>query len=361
MKGLYIHIPFCRQKCFYCDFFSLKYIERLAGQYIKALSIHAGGYKNTAVDTVYVGGGTPSVLSESQIKLLMKTVVDRFDLKSVREFTFEMNPESCCEKKLGILKDSGVNRLSLGLQSSDDKILKVLGRAHDFAAFKKAYKQVGRAGFDNFNLDLIYGLPGQSAQDWEKELETAVGFGCGHISLYPLSIENKSVFFQKGVQTDDNLQRRMYEKAEDFLAGKGYCHYEISNWSKPGKQSLHNGNYWRNFEYIALGAGASGYENRYRYSNIGNIEKYIELVSKSMSAKSENIFIGDKEYEAEKIMLGLRLLDEGVDIKDFSGQDSLAVLGKFLKENLLVNDGGKIKLSKNAVFTSNIIMSAFMK
>lgn len=361
MKGLYIHIPFCRQKCFYCDFFSVKYTGRLAGRYIKALSIHAGEYKNTAVDTVYIGGGTPSVLSENQIKFLMKTVADGFDLKSVREFTFEMNPESCREKKLGILKDFGVNRLSMGLQSSDDEALKVLGRAHNFAAFKKAYKQARQAGFDNFNLDLIYGFPGQSARDWEKELETALSFDCEHISLYPLSVEDKSVFFQKGVKTDDDLQRRMYEKAEDFLAGKGYFHYEISNWSKPGKQSLHNGNYWRNFEYIALGAGASGYENRFRYSNIGDIEKYIELVSKSISVKSENIFIGCKEYEAEKIMLGLRLLDEGVDIKDFVSRGSLEVLGKFLKESLLVNDGGRIKLSKSTVFTSNAVMSAFMK
>lgn len=361
MFGLYVHIPFCKKKCFYCDFFSVEYSEYISSQYIEAVSKQSVQYKGSRIDTIYIGGGTPSVLTDQQIEKLLDSLRYNFNTGGLKEFTFELNPESVTKDKLKILKSYGVDRLSMGLQSVDNGLLKKIGRVHDLEMFVRAYDTSRKEGFTNFNLDLIYGLPGQSLADWEKNLQVVFDLGCEHVSLYPLSIEEGTLFYSSGVNIDDNLQREMYETAVNFFSGKGFNHYEISNWSKRGKESLHNSNYWRNFEYIGLGAGASGYENRFRYSNTENIEKYIDLAAKNLSVKEENDFIDEASYEAEAIMLGLRLLDEGVDIKTFKNHSSLAVLERLLQEKMLKNDSGKIKLPENAVFTSNHIMSQFMK
>ncbi|MDR2426681.1 MAG: radical SAM family heme chaperone HemW [Endomicrobium sp.] len=361
MLGLYIHIPFCKQKCFYCDFFSVEYEEKKASQYVQSLSMHCGQHKNRKIDTAYIGGGTPSVLSERQISTLLKAVNDNFETRSLKEFTFELNPESTSCDKLKILKEFGVNRLSMGLQSVDDEMLKKIGRVHNFATFEKAYESAVKSGFDNFNLDLIYGLPGQSVSDWENDLNTAVKFGCGHVSLYPLNIEEHTPFFNSGISVDEDLQREMYEVAVKILADNSFNHYEISNWAKLGKESLHNGNYWRNFEYIAVGAGAAGYENRFRYLNIIDVDKYMELIVKGLPVKQENDFIDDTDYEAEAIMLGLRLLDKGADINTFKNESNKKALQKLLRENKLINENGRVKLPKNMIFISNVIMSHFMK
>jgi oxygen-independent coproporphyrinogen-3 oxidase len=361
MQGLYVHIPFCRQKCFYCDFFSVGYNEHTASQYAEALSIHCRRYKNEKINTAYIGGGTPSVLSEKQISKLLDSINDNFDTSSLKEFTFELNPESTTEAKLKILKKAGVNRLSMGLQSVNNEMLKKIGRVHDFSMFERAYKAALNAGFDNFNLDLIYGLPQQSIADWENNLNKAVRFGCSHISLYPLSIEEDTPFFNSGVCVNEDLQREMYETAVRILADNGFDHYEISNWAKPGSQSVHNGNYWRNFKYIALGAGAAGYENDFRYLNIVNIEKYMELTAKGMSVKQEDDYIDEETRESETIMLGLRLLDEGVNINDFKKESIKSALQELLNEHKLINEDGRIKLPKDMVYVSNSIMSRFMK
>lgn len=249
----------------------------------------------------------------------------------------------------------------MGLQSCNDEFLEKIGRIHNFSMFESAYKAAAKAGFDNFNLDLIYGLPQQTMAEWQNDLKTAAGFGCGHISLYPLSIEEDTPFFNSNIKTDENLQRDMYEEAVNFLSENGFAHYEISNWAKPGKESLHNSNYWRNMEYIAIGAGAAGYENRFRYSNMENIEKYAEFISKGLSVKEENDFIDDENYEIETIMLGLRMLNEGVDIKAFKKRENADTLQKLLARRMLINENGRIKLPKNMVFTSNAVMSEFMK
>jgi oxygen-independent coproporphyrinogen-3 oxidase len=202
MQGLYIHIPFCRKKCFYCDFFSVEHNEYLSSQYIEALTAHCRQYKGEKIDTAYIGGGTPSSLSENMIEKLMNAVNCNFDVKSLCEFTFELNPESVSDGKMQILKAAGVNRLSMGLQSCDDRFLKKIGRIHDFSTFEKAYERARKAGFNNFNIDLIYGLPGQTIKNWASDLRTAVEFDSEHLSLYPLSIEEGSAFFKSGVVID---------------------------------------------------------------------------------------------------------------------------------------------------------------
>jgi len=279
MLGLYIHIPFCRKKCFYCDFFSVKYDEYLAEKYVAAIIDHAKAF-NSAVDTIYIGGGTPSVLSENQIETLLTGIAEAFNLSQIKEFTFELNPESASKEKFKILRKYGVNRVSIGLQSDDDVYLKTIGRIHNFPQFIAALENARNAGFKNINLDLIYGLPGQTLMQWEKTLLNAVSFDCPHISLYPLTVEENTFFYKNNIKTDDGLQKQMYEKACEILSANGFSHYEISNWAKPEKESLHNSNYWRNYQYLALGAGASGYFNGQRYKNTADIEKYIARVSR---------------------------------------------------------------------------------
>ncbi|MDR1695013.1 MAG: radical SAM family heme chaperone HemW [Endomicrobium sp.] len=357
MLGLYIHIPFCRKKCFYCDFFSVKYEESFAGKYIESVAKHASLYKNTKTATVYIGGGTPSSLDENQIKSLLAGVASNFDLSQLKEFTFEANPESLTETKLKILKDFGVNRLSMGLQSCDDRHLAKLGRIHDFKTFEKAFRMSRAAGFDNINTDLMYGFPEQTSDGFQNDLSKTLEFGSEHISLYPLTVEENTVFYKNNVKTDSDLQREMYEKAAEVLKKSGYVHYEISNWSLKGKESLHNGNYWRNCEYIALGAGAAGYYNRVRYKNVSDIEKYTAL---PQSAAAEREYINGELYETETIMLGLRLLREGVDIKKFKSRKNISALNDFLNNKILINDNGKIRLSESSVYVSNSVISEFI-
>lgn len=361
MLGLYIHIPFCKQKCFYCDFFSVKYSSYLSEKYIDALIKHAGDYKDRKPDTVYIGGGTPSVLSEKQLEKLLNSLRKTIDLSAVSEFTFELNPESVSAEKLKILKQYGVNRLSMGLQTHDNESLKKLGRIHDFNTFLTAFKQAREAGFDNMNLDLMYGIPGQTMEAWLESLKQGLSFGSEHLSLYPLTVEENTVFYQQFVTTDDNLQREMYDKALKVLEEAGYTHYEISNWAKPGKESVHNSNYWRNREYIALGAGAAGYLDRMRYKNTEDVFRYIDLKNENMTVKSDEEYVNDDVYNEESIMLGLRLLNEGVSVDCFKSLQSIKTLHKFLNQQILVNENGRIKLSKDFVFISNTVISEFIK
>ena len=354
MLGLYIHIPFCRKKCFYCDFFSVKYDEYLAKKYVAAIIEHAKTTNAAAIDTIYIGGGTPSVLSDNQIEKLLQGITDTFNLSQLKEFTFELNPESASKEKFEILKKYGVNRVSIGLQSDDDIYLKTIGRVHNFSQFVIALNNARDAGFENINLDLIYGLPGQTLKQWEQTLLTAVSFNCPHISLYPLTVEENTVFYKNNIKTEDGLQKQMYEKACEILSANAFTHYEISNWVKPGKESLHNSNYWRNYQYLALGAGASGYFNGQRYKNTADIEKYIN--GGEIRTEVENI--DEKTFETESIILGLRLLNEGVPETQFKNKTQ--ILKELLDAKMLVKENEKIKLSQDYVFTSNSVLERFV-
>jgi oxygen-independent coproporphyrinogen-3 oxidase len=357
MVGLYVHIPFCKQKCFYCDFFSIKYNSELADKYIDSLIKHAKQFKPRKINSIYIGGGTPSILSLEQIQKLLQNLSSTFNLSEIKEFTFELNPESASKEKLHILKTLGVNRLSIGLQSPDDRNLEYLGSVHDFKIFCHVYDMAMSEGFDNLNIDLIYGLSNQTVKEWEETLQRTLLFKSTHLSLYPLTVEENTPFYAKGVTTDDDLQRRMYDKAVEILQNNGYIHYEISNWAKKSKESFHNSNYWRNLEYIGLGAGASGYLDRNRYKNIENVEKYIDFVENKIDCRVENEYINEKIYKTERIMLGLRLLCEGLSIEYFKSLENQNVLSEYLKEKMLLKDTDTIKLSPEQVFTFNQILS----
>jgi oxygen-independent coproporphyrinogen-3 oxidase len=347
----------------------------LSNRYIDALIEHARQFKNENIHSIYIGGGTPSVLSSEQIQKLLQVLRDIFNLSTIQEFTFELNPESTSKEKLHILKQLGVNRLSIGLQSAEDKSLKFLGRMHDFKTFCYVYDAARKEGFTNINIDLMYGLPKQTLKDWKQVLRKTLLFNSEHLSLYPLSMEESTPLYKNGITTSDDIQRDMYDESMKILANNGYSHYEISNWSKKERESFHSTNCWRNLEYIGLGAGASGYLKRRRYKNIENIEKYIELCSSLQVAEgnyfkqygnllfleAENEYIDDTLYKTESVMLGLRLLNEGININCFNNPKHYAVLLECLKSKMLKRKNDRIKLAKEYVFVFNQIVLKFME
>ena len=357
MLGLYVHIPFCKRKCFYCDFISIAYIEELADNYLKALAKEAQKYKGERIDTVYIGGGTPSTLSVDQLKNLASIITSNFNVSSCKEITVELNPESTTEEKLKLLLDARVTRLSFGLQSIYDQSLTILGRLHNYKKFKQAYYEALEIGFDNINIDLMYGIPNQTLRSWEMTLKEVLKLESQHISLYPLTVEPNTPFYKKKIEPNGDLQSKMYDIACSFLKENKFEHYEISNWAKEKKYSLHNKLYWRNKKYIGLGVSASSYYKRYRYKNNTNVIKYIENILNDKNIVIEKEYINDELYNKETIMLGLRL-SEGVNIKYF--ENSKDVLDKYIANGMLVVENNRVKFTQKALFVSNSILSDFI-
>ncbi|MDD5022027.1 MAG: radical SAM family heme chaperone HemW, partial [Endomicrobiaceae bacterium] len=237
MTGLYIHIPFCKRKCFYCDFISFNYNEHKADDYIKALFKESRKYKKEKISTVYVGGGTPSILSSNQIKTLIDGIKKNFDVTDIEEFTVELNPESATVEKLELLYDNKISRISFGLQSSNNEELKILGRLHNYNDFLTAYTTARDIGFDNISVDLMYGIETQSVESWQKTLVNILNLNPDHISLYPLTIEKNTPYHDQNKKVDYDLQSIMYNAACEKLKDSVFTHYEISNWAKDGKFS----------------------------------------------------------------------------------------------------------------------------
>lgn len=357
MLGLYVHIPFCTKKCFYCDFVSIPYVEELATNYLMALEKEAQKYKGETIDTVYIGGGTPSTLSIDQQKKMASIITSVFNVSYCKEITVELNPESTTEEKLKLLFDARVSRLSFGLQSIYDQSLTVLGRLHNYEKFKQAYYKARETGFNNINIDLMYGIPNQTLSSWEKTLKEVLKLESQHISLYPLTVEPNTPFYKKKIEPNGDLQAKMYELACTFLKEHGFEHYEISNWAKEKKYSLHNKLYWKNKKYIGLGTSASSYYNRYRYKNNTNVIKYIENILTGKNIVVEKEYITDELYNKEKIMLGLRLA-EGVDIRYFENYKD--VLNRYVADGMLAVENNKVKFTQKALFVSNSILSDFI-
>lgn len=355
--GLYIHIPFCKRKCFYCDFVSVEYKEELSKSYISSLLKEAGHYKNEKINTIYIGGGTPSVLTLELLEKLILNIKSIFNISGLEEFTIELNPESTTKDKLKLLYSFGITRISFGLQSVKNTDLQNLGRLHNYEKFKQAYYEAQETGFDNINIDLMYGIPDQTLLDWEKTLKETIDLNSAHISLYPLTIEPNTLFYKQNIQTDGDLQRKMYDSACYILKQNNFCHYEISNWSKENKFSHHNKIYWQNNEYIGLGTSASSYYKRYRYKNVTDVNKYIELINKNESCITEKEYIDDDLYNVETIMLGLRL-KEGINIKLFKGKEN--ILDNFIKDGLLQIKEDKVSLTQKGLFVSNSVISEFV-
>ncbi len=339
--GIYIHIPFCKSKCDYCDFYSLAGCgEQQMQDYLDAISVHmAETAPQTAscwVDSVYFGGGTPTVFGERRLLELLKLVKKQFRLTADCEITVEANPDSVDKKMLTKLRRAGVNRLSLGAQSGDDGELKRVGRPHSAGETEMAVQAAWRAGFENLNLDLIYGLPGQTMESWRDTLDWAISLEPDHLSCYGLKIEESTPLWAERESesiADGDTQAEMYLLMVERLRQAGYEQYEISNFARPGYESRHNLKYWRLEEYIGFGPGAHSDFGGRRYSFCRDLEGYIRGVQTGGELLDEDMLIPRRERGSEYLMLGLRTV-EGVSPQKYrrSFGMSFAPLEKMLEE-----------------------------
>ena len=318
--GLYVHIPFCKHKCDYCDFYSLAHSEEKMDAYTDALIRHLEEVAPRAdaqtVDTVYFGGGTPSYLGEKRLSKLLKTICKRFHVTSDAEITLECNPDSAGDvKMLKKLHRAGFNRLSLGVQAMEDEMLKAVGRIHTVQQVEEAVEAARHAGFDNLSLDLIYGLPGQSMAAWQETLKAAVALSPEHLSCYGLKVEEGTPLWAKKdtlTLPDDDAQADMYFFAVEYLAKEGYAQYEISNFAKPCYESRHNLRYWRLQEYAGFGPGAHSDMGGVRFAYEKDLDSYI-AGDLRLSEREE---IDPMERDMETVMLSLRTAD-GLDLQDY--------------------------------------------
>lgn len=369
--SLYIHIPFCKQKCLYCDFPSYAGKESLINEYIRALNEEilrkCSKYK---IASIFVGGGTPSYLNEINLESLLKTI-NLLDFKDEFEFTIECNPGTLNEEKLALMKNYNVNRISMGLQTTNDNILKEIGRIHSFEEFKKNYNQARKAGFENINVDLMFGLPNQNMKDWKVSLEDVMSLEPDHISAYSLIIEEGTCFYN--LYNNDKLnipneeeERSMYLFTKGFLKDYGYNQYEISNYAKANKECFHNKVYWKCNEYLGLGISASSFVDEKRFKNIDDIKIYIEKINNNEDV-TEEIHVNNINDDMEEFMfMGLRMI-EGINLKIFKkrfGKDVFDIYDEVIKNNikkgLLVVDSEKLYLSEKGIELSNYVMSDFI-
>lgn len=403
MNGLeiYIHIPFCVKKCDYCDFLSApadletkeKYVEAL----INEIKLNKNKMSEYVVDTVFIGGGTPSLLEENQISKIMSVLRDNCNMSENPEITIECNPGTITESKLLEYKKSGINRISFGLQSANDEELKSIGRIHNYAGFLESYNLARKCGFDNINVDLMSALPGQTLKSYEETLNKVVRLEPEHISAYSLIVEENTLMYDrvkkaqiKGINIlpDEESERKMYYLTNNILRSNGYRKYEISNYSKPGKECKHNIGYWQRKEYLGFGIGAASLYKENRYNNISDINKYIEVLTNNIKENSINNVGNSSEVEnqvnilnsivknlqqlterdrmEEFMFLGLRMM-EGVSMEKFEryfGKPYMEVYGKVQKKmedkRFLINDNGYVKLTEFGIDLSNYVMSEFL-
>ena len=333
IHSLYIHIPFCNKICDYCDFTKLQYFRNFAIDYLKALKDELESYHISNLKTIYVGGGTPTAL-EDDLFLELLEMLDPYK-KGVKEYTFEANPESLSLNKIKMLKEHGVNRISLGVQTTNDKILKAINRDHSFFQVKEAIKNLKETGINNINVDLILGLPHTSENILKENLKNILSLDVKHISCYGLTVNPHTVLFNKGFkEPEGDILRRYYDIVEEILTKHDFFHYEVSNWAKPGYESEHNLTYWRNEEYYGVGLGASGYIGETRYKNSVNLSQYLNRVFVN---EKENVSFRDKLVY--QVMLNLRTI-EGLDIKYL--KDKEAVVEDLINKGLLIKKGNKV-------------------
>ncbi len=368
--ALYIHVPFCKQKCLYCDFPSFSGKESLMLSYSKALAKDIEAASKMNIKTIFIGGGTPTYLSLEAWNYI-KRAIDRLNKDKDIEFTVEGNPGTFTEEKLNFLKNMGVNRFSIGLQCWQNNILKNLGRIHTTEDFIKSYEMARNIGFKNINVDLMFGLPGQSMENWEESLEKVVEINPEHISCYGLIIEEGTPFYQMYeketiIFPEEELEREMYRYALSFLKDKGYKQYEISNFSKIGAECKHNLVYWNLGEYMGCGSGAHSYINSLRYRKNENIEKYIREVEENNNPNLDEHKNSIEDDMEEFMFMGLRKIS-GISINEFNKRFNCNinqiygdVIKKYIDNTMLINEGGRLFLSARGIEVSNSIMCDFI-
>lgn len=372
--GVYIHIPFCKSRCSYCDFATDVYSNReTVDRYVEGLisEIENFGFvddNGASPDTLYFGGGTPSLLDPSQLEKVLEKVSERFEFVDGFEFTLEMNPATVDLDKLRDYRSLGVNRASFGVQTFDDEALRLLARGHDSGDAFRTYDLLVKAGFENVSLDLIAGLPGQSLKDWEKNLEEAVAFESQHISLYLLEVHEgtplaEQIRSKRRPEPDEELAARMYETMVERLEEAGFAQYEISNFAKPGFESRHNTKYWLCAPVHAYGVSAHSFDGKVRRSNERDTRAYLGLLE---SGKSPVAMEEEIDFASESAFLGLRMI-RGIDLEHYRERCGIDLLATFEGEierltclELIVVEDGFLKLTRKGALYSNEVFAAFV-
>lgn len=360
MKAAYIHIPFCNNICTYCDFCKMYYNKEFVTKYLKELESEIkNNYNNELIETIYIGGGTPSSLDIKELEYLLK-ITKIFKTSNNLEFTFECNIENCSFEKLELLKKYNVNRLSFGVQTFNNKFLKILGRKHNKEEVFNVIENAKKLGFNNINIDLMYAFNEQTINDLKKDLDLFLKLDINHISTYSLIIEPNTILGIKDYKNiDEDLDYEMYSLIENVLKEHGYKHYETSNFAKNGFVSKHNLTYWNNLEYYGFGLGASGYVNGIRYNNTRSLNNYLKgnyVLDKHELSKQERM--------EEEMFLGLRKLD-GVNKKDFKNKYGIDIKDAFdiapeIKKGLLIDDGNNIYIPEKYQYISNQVLIKFI-
>ncbi len=365
MKGIYIHIPFCRKKCKYCDFVSYSGREDMTDAYIEALAGEARGYMGEKTDTIFIGGGTPSALTPEQIRAVTKICHDTFDIIDGCEFTIEANPGTLDGGKTTAMLEGGINRISVGVQSFNDAELGGIGRIHNAATAYNTILRLKKEGFSNINIDLMTALPYQTMESLKNSLKTAVSLPVSHISAYSLIIEDGTALekeYSRGelILPDDDLDREMYAYTVDFLRENGFLQYEISNFAKNGCECRHNIKYWTGEEYIGLGAAAHSYIGGRRFYNVSDLEEYIK------GAPRKTVLLTRMDKISEFMITGLRMTRgiSSVEFKKRFGESINDMFGeklrRFTELGLMNFDGDCYSLTRRGIDISNSVLCEFV-
>ena len=402
--GLYIHIPFCKHKCYYCDFVSYANKKKFFKKYVECVKKEIEKYAREnrimsehglepkyVIKTIYIGGGTPSLIDEEYIEDILKSIRKNFEItsnleenyeaqdekiknyNSQIETTIEVNPGTVTKEKLQKYLECGINRLSIGLQAVQDNLLKEIGRIHTFEDFQNVYKWAREVGFENINVDLMIGLPNQTLDDVKESTKKVMVLKPEHISVYSLILEENTkledmVIKGKLELPDDEIERKMYWYVKKALEKHKYIHYEISNFARPGFESKHNSDCWNQNEYIGIGAAASSFMNNARYENISDLEEYISNIENDKPSKNIQLqeLLDDESKIDEYMMLSLRKIS-GVNISEFKrkfNQNPIIrynkILEKLIKEELIEIDGNNIRLSSKGIDLANLVWEEFI-
>ncbi|MBA4493124.1 radical SAM family heme chaperone HemW [Paenactinomyces guangxiensis] len=375
-KAIYIHIPFCTNKCHYCDFTAYVVNGQPVDEYLEALeremAMTVQEVSPREIQAIFIGGGTPTVLTPEQMRKLLNRISRYFpDWTADLEFTVEANPGTTGPELLQVMREGGVNRISFGAQTFRPDLLQKIGRIHGVEDIERSVDQAREAGFDNLSLDLMFGLPEQTVEDMEEALEKAVSLGPDHFSCYSLKVEEGTLFHRLYERKElplpsEDEELEMYQLTRSYLDKQGYRQYEVSNFAKPGRESRHNSTYWLNEEYYGLGAGAHGYMNRVRHANLKGIRAYIEKVENGTRPVAEQYTV-DRTEEMENFMiLGLRLLD-GVSRTRFQSLYGTTVeetfgpaLSRLLEQGLIQKKGDRIALTEKGLIFGNEVFASFL-
>lgn len=375
-RSLYIHFPFCIRKCHYCDFYSVILDPSAVDSWVAALlteiDLDKARFGDSQIETIYIGGGSPNLIGSKNIRSIFESLNTSFRLQNVREFTVEINPGGVKPDFLNQLKDIGVNRISVGVQSFKNSELKTLGRIHKVEEVLAIFSILNRIGFDHLSLDMIFGIPGQGLVSWERSLKQAVEMGVDHLSLYNLIYEKGTPFYElkeqkKITPTDSELEWRMYEFAHQWLENRGFQHYEISNWAKPGCESIHNSSYWKGSYYLGFGPAAHSYDGISRWWNIRSVDAYKKRLSEGKSPVEDREELNKYDREIEFLFLSLRT-QSGLSIGKFENLfliDFKRLIQKLAQridsDEYWIFDGDSFKLTPAGWFVCDAITNQILE